>query len=96
MVDEELGAKPLVDSLEQAVWHRRAGEAEFPDRAGIGSSEVRMADEIVIKRRNEIEIADALALDQPQRLGSIEARQADKGAVDHGHCQQRADAHRVT
>jgi hypothetical protein len=95
MVDKQFRAERHIDPLQQPVRHRRAGKADLPDRAGVHRSEIRMADQVVVEGRHEIEIADPLARDQPQRRTGLEARQADEGPVYKGHRQQRAHAHRV-
>ena len=49
----------------------------------------------MVERRHEVEIGDALALDQRQRGAGVEPRQADERAADERHGEQRAHAHRV-
>jgi len=82
MIDEQLRPECHLDPLQQPVGHRRAGEADLPDRAGVGRGEIGMAHEIMVERRDEIEVGHPLAADQPQRRRRIEVRQTDERAVD--------------
>ena len=95
MIDEQVGLEGGVERLEQPVGHRGAGEAELAHRAHVGRGETLVVDEVVIERRHQIEIGDLLGRDQLQRPGGVEARQADEGAADQRHRQQRAHAHGV-
>ena len=49
----------------------------------------------MVERRHEIEIGDPLGRDQLERARDVEARQADEGAADQRHGEQRAHAHGV-
>ena len=51
--------------------------------------------EIVIKRRHQIKIGDALGGDQRQRMRDVEPAQANESAADERHGEQRAHAHGV-
>src|SRR5262249_23659755 len=51
--------------------------------------------QVMIERWDEVEVGDALGRDQFERARNVETRQADEGAADQRHGQQRAHAHRV-
>ena len=51
--------------------------------------------EVVVERRHQIKVADALGCYQRERTSGIELRHADEGAADQRHRQQRAHAHGV-
>ncbi len=95
MIDEELGLERRLQFPEQAVGHRRTGEAELAHRADVAFFEQRVMNEIVIQRRYQIKIADPLGGDQLERRCDLEAAQADEGAADERHGEQRTDAHGV-
>ena len=95
MIDEQIGLERGLQLFQQAVGHRRAGEAEFLDRAHVARREQRMMNEVVIERRHQIEIGDALGGDQLERVGDVEAAQADESAADERHGKQRAHPHGV-
>jgi len=88
MVDEQSRAERSIDALQQPVRHGRAGKAELCDRAGVASSEIGVADQIVVQRRHEIKAGDPLARDVPQCRRRAEVMLADERAVDERHRQQ--------
>ena len=51
--------------------------------------------EVVIERRHQIKVGDLLGFDQLQRPRHVEAGQADEGAADQRHGEQRAHPHGV-
>ncbi len=51
--------------------------------------------EIVIERRHQIKIGDALAVDQAESMFDVETAQANKSSADQRHGEQRAHAHGV-
>ncbi len=51
--------------------------------------------EVVIERRHQIEVGDALGGDQLEGARDFEPRQTDESAADERHGKERAHAHRV-
>ena len=95
VVDEQIGFEGGLQTLQQGVVHRRASEAEFADGRDVGGREIGMRQQVVVQRRHEVEMADLLGCYGLQRGRGIEARHADKAAVEQGQGEQRAHAHRV-
>jgi hypothetical protein len=95
VIDEQVGLERGLQRLEQAVGHRRTGEAELAHGADVRRLEALVMKEIVIERRHQIEIADLLGGDQVERGADVKARQADERAADQRHRDQRAHAHGV-
>ena len=54
-----------------------------------------MVQQVMIERRDEVEIGDTLGRDQFERARNVETRQTDEGAADQRHGQQRTHAHRM-
>ncbi len=54
-----------------------------------------MLQQVVVERRHQVEVGDALALEKLERTGGVEARLAHEAAVDERHREQRAYAHGV-
>src|SRR5262252_8156480 len=93
VIDEQLRPEGGAQALEQAVRHGRAREAELAHRAHIRRREPLVVQQVMIERWNEVEVGDALGRDQFERARNLETRQADEGAADQRHGQQRAHAH---
>ena len=88
-----LVAEGGIEALQQTVGHGGAGESELGYRRCVGRLEGGVGKQIVIKRRYQIEVGDLLGGDELERAASVETRQADEGAVDQSHGQQRATRH---
>ena len=95
VIDEEVRAKRRLELSQQRIGHRCAGEAELAHRAHVGTGKQRMMHEVMVERRHQVEIGDALAGNERQRALRVELRQADERAADERHGEQRANAHRV-
>ena len=87
MVDEQIGLEGGVELLEQAIGHRGAGKAELAHRTYVGLGEALVMNEVVIERRNEIEVCDLLGGDEFERLRDLEPCQACENAADQRHRQ---------
>src|ERR1035438_10702081 len=92
MIHEQIGLEGGVEFLEKTVSHRCVGETEFSHRTHIGLGETLVVNEIVIKRRHQIEIGDFMGSNQFQRFRGIETWQANKDATYQGH---RSEERRV-
>src|SRR5215471_13466670 len=88
VIDEQLRLEGGAEALEQAVRHRRPREAELAHRAHIRRREPLVVQQVMIERRHEVEVGDALGRDQFERARNVETRQADEGAADQRHGQQ--------
>ena len=95
MVDEQIGLEGGGEFFQQSVGHRRAGEAELAHGSHIGLGEKLIVNEVVIERRHQIKVGDPLGRDEGERVPHLEARQADEGAADQRHGEERAHAHGV-
>ena len=74
MIDEQLGPERRRERLQQAVGHRRAGEAELAHRADVARGEQRVMHQVVIERRHEIEIGHPFGRDRSQRPATSKRR----------------------
>ena len=82
VIDEHLRLECGLEAAEQTVRHRRSSEAELAHGAHVGCSEARVVQEVVIKRRHQIKVGEALFSNQRQRARSIEPRQTNEHAAD--------------
>ena len=67
MVDEQIGLEGGDEFFQQAVGHRRAGEAELAHGSHIGLGEKLIVNEVVIERRHQIKVGDPLGRDEGER-----------------------------
>src|SRR5437870_7810757 len=95
MIDEQLRLESRIQLLEQPVRHRSAGKAQLSDARNIRRGELAVMDEVMIKRRHEIEIGNFFRLDDGERFAGVVARKTNESATNQGHRDQGSYPHRV-
>jgi len=95
VIDEQIRLECRIQLLQQTIGHRRTGKAELSDARGIGRFKVRVVNQIVVKRRNQVKVGDFFRLDDREGLPRIVTWQTDKAAADQRHRDQGAHPHGV-
>ena len=82
MIDEEVWLERGGQLFQEPIGHGCAREAELAHGAGVGCCKSVVVNEIVVKRRHQVQVGDLFRRDQIECLAGIEARQADESAAN--------------
>jgi len=74
VIDEQVRFERPIQLFQKTVGHWRTGKSQFAHAGDIGADELGVMDEVMIERRNQIEIRHSLSLDSRKSLSRVVAR----------------------